>query len=156
MNPTTYSTVMDAESDDDEALVTIQRHPIDMHVLTEDVGHRVVATLNRNPAGCFYFNPAVTVSCSIPTADFFCILRKEQAKWCRQASKTFPRNVRRTASKWVGGGEWINHKYARFLDRALCFTGILFIDGQLIPSHAWAKFSEVANGRHTSTCAHYR
>ena len=36
-----------------------------------------------------------------------------------------------------GGGEWLKNKYDRYLDRALCFTGILYIDGQLILPHNW-------------------
>lgn len=131
--------VMDADDNEAESKVTVHRHLIDMHTLADDVGKRVVATLEQNPMGCVYFNPVVTVSCPSPLPEFFRIVRNEQARWCRQASKTFPRKVRRRPSRWASGGEWISHKHARYLDRALCFTGILFIDGQVAPPHSWPK-----------------
>jgi len=74
-----------------------------------------------------------------PLPKFFQIVRSEQASWCRQASQTFPRQVRRRSSRWVSGGQWISNKHARCLDRTMCFTGVLFIDGKLIPSHSWPK-----------------
>jgi hypothetical protein len=27
----------------------------------------------------------------------------------------------------------------RFMDRAFCFTGILFVGGRLVPPHEWPK-----------------
>ncbi len=132
------TTVMDAVLTKADTRVVIQRHPTDFNTLSDDVKHRIETTLNRNSTGCVYFNPAVTVSCPTPTPEFIRIVRMEQGRWCRHASITsFPKHVRRTASNWVGGGEWIKNKYDRYLDRALCFTGILFIDGQLILPHNW-------------------
>ena len=136
---TTRTTVMDADATEAKATVKVQRHIIDMHTISDDVGRRVVTTLKHCPAGCVYFNPAVTVACPQPTTEFFCVVNKEQARWCRQASQTFPRNARRSPSRWASGGEWISNKYARYLDRALCFTGILFIDGQFVPPPKWSK-----------------
>ena len=133
------TTVMEAVLTKAETRVVIQRHPTDFQTLSEDVQNRVVATLTRNSTGCIFFNPAVTVSCPSPAPEFFRIVRKEQARWCRQARKTFPKHVCRSASNWVSGGEWITPKYARYLDRALCFMGILFIDGQLVLPHNWPK-----------------
>ena len=139
MTQTTRTTVMDADPTEAEAAVNVHPHLIDMHTMSDDVGRRVVITLKQRPAGCVYFNPAVTVTCPEPTTEFFRIVKKEQARWCRQASKTFPRNARRSPSRWVSGGEWISNKYARYLDRTLCFTGILFIDGQFVPPPKWSK-----------------
>lgn len=134
----TKTTIMDAD-DEIETKVKVARHVIDMHTLADDVGKRVVATLERDPTGCVYFNPAVTVSCPTFLPEFSRIVRNEQSRWCRQASKTFPRSVRRHSSRWVSDGEWMSNKFARYLDRALCFTGALFIDGNLIPAHSWPK-----------------
>ena len=132
------TTVMDADDGEAEAKVTIHRHLTDMHTLADDVGQRIISTLQQNPAGCVYFNPAVTVSCPSPTPEFFRIIENEQARWCRQASKTFSKQACRRVKDWVSH-ERISSKYARYLDRALSFTGILFIDGQLIPSHSWPQ-----------------
>lgn len=138
---------MDADPTEAEAAVKVQRHPIDIHTLREDVTHRVFTTLKHHPAGCVYFNPVVTVACPQPTTDFFRVVSKEQARWCRQASGTFSRNARRSPSKWSSDGEWISNKYARYLDRALCFTGILFVDGKLALPQNWPNASTFADHR---------
>ncbi len=117
--------------------LAIARHPIDMNSLVEDISQRIATILGSNAIGCFYFNPAVTVTCSDPLPVFFNVVKKEQSRWCRQASATFTRRVRRRASQWVSGGEWTTDKFDRFKDRALCFTGVLFIDGKAIPHHEW-------------------
>ena len=119
--------------------IKIQHHAYDMHNLAEDVAARITATLIGRPQGCVYFTPITTVSCQMPTAAFFRQVRREQARWCRQSSSTFPRKIRRRSSNWVSGGEWIGDKFARYLDRALCFTGILFIDGTFIQPHLWPE-----------------
>lgn len=136
MTQRSQTTVMDADRDDGSATITIQRHSPNMNDLAEEVGERITARLKQNPAGCIYFNPAVTISCPLPDGLFFQIVRKEQARWCRQASKTIPRKVRRNVSAWVSHRR-INNKYDRYLDRALSFTGILFIDGEIILSTLW-------------------
>lgn len=146
--------VMDADNNEVESKVQIHRHHFDMHTLAEDVGKRVVTKLEQNPTGCVYFNPVVTIYCPRLLPEFFRVVKNEQARWCRQASKTFPCRVRRRSSHWISGGEWISHKYARYLDRALCFTGILFIDSQVVPSHSWpnpaaATSTERRLGEHT-------
>ena len=137
--PLTRTTVLDEVPIDARPEVRIDRHPLDWNTLAVDVAGRIETALQQGATGCRYFNPAVTVSCVQPSQDFLRIVRKEQARWCRQAGKTIPRRNRRSSSRWTSGGQWISNKYARYLDRALCFTGVLFIDGQLIPSHSWPK-----------------
>lgn len=134
---TTRTAVLDTDVAAQTLKVSVQRSPVDFQNLSEAVGQRITATLERSPRGCHYFNPAVTVSCPEPTPEFFAMLRKEQARWCRQAGKTFPRKVRRSPARWISGGHWVSDKHARYLDRALCFTGALFIEGQFIASHRW-------------------
>lgn len=135
-------TIGDAAATAIDPEVCIYRFSPDMHTVAEDVGQRVVTTLEKHPTGCIYFNPAVTVACLVPSPRFFEIVRREQARWCRQAARMFSRTVRRRVSRWVGGGVWDNHRYSRFLDRGLCFTGVLFIDGVLVPSHRWPKHTD--------------
>ena len=137
MTKKSRTSVKEVDRVDDRSSINIDRHTPDMDHLTEEVGKRIAARLEQNPAGCFYFNPAVTICCPLPEAEFFQIVRKEQAHWCRQAGKTIPRKVRRNVSTWVSHRQ-ISNKYARYLDRALSFTGIMFIDGEIIPSTLWS------------------
>ena len=136
LNHHVRTTVTDAD-EEGNSMVNVRHYKADMNSLAEDVGERIATSITQNPTGCRYFNPVVTVSCPSPTPAFFRIVRKEQARWCRQASATFPRHARRLASTWIAGGEWISHKYARYLNRAACFTGILFVNGRIVPAHEW-------------------
>ena len=137
--PLTRTAVLDEVLIDARPEVRIDRHPLDWNTLAEDVAGRIETALQQGATGCRYFNPAVTVTGLQPSQEFWRIVHKEQARWCRQAGKTIPRRNRRSSSFWTSGGQWISNKYARYIDRALSFTGILFIDGQLIPSHSWPK-----------------
>ena len=151
--PLTRTTVLDEVPIDARPEVLIDRHPLDWNTLAEDVAGRIETSLQQATTGCRYFNPAVTVTCLQPSQEFLRIVRKEQARWCRQAGKTISRRNRRSSSRWISGGQWISNKYARYLDRALSFTGILFIDGQLIPPHSWPKPPEVTSTeRRKTTC----
>ncbi len=134
-NPRT--SVMDAERDDDRSSrITIHRHSQYMSNLAEPVIGRIIAHVTQNPTGCVYFNPAVTISCSQPCPAFFQVVKKEQADWCRQASRTFKNPVRRRVSSWISPAV-VNGERSRYHDRALCFTGILFINGKMIPHRNW-------------------
>jgi hypothetical protein len=137
--PRTRTTVLDEVPIDARPEVQIDRHRPDWNSLVEDVAHRIEMVLKRDATGYRYFNPTVTVTCLQPTPEFWRIVGKEQARWCRQAGKTIPRRVRRSSTHWTSGGEWISEKYTRFLHRALSFTGVLFIDGELVPPHSWPK-----------------
>lgn len=137
--PRTRTTVLDEVQIEAKLDVRIDRHPVDWNTLAEDVAERISAALRRGDSGCRYFNPAVTVTCLQPTPEFFRIVRKERARWCRRAGNTIPRSVQRGSSRWISGGEWISNKYARYLDRALSFTGILFIEGQPVLRHDWPR-----------------
>jgi hypothetical protein len=116
--------------------VTVQRHDYDFNDLAGGVDQRIIATIGQTPEGCHYFNPAVTVSCPQPTLEFFTKVRQEQARWCRIASQTFKKRERRRVKSWISHERGSN-KHARYLDRAACLTGILFIDGRLVPHHLW-------------------
>lgn len=132
---TTRTTVMDADVEL-APRVTVQRHAYDFNDLAGGVDQRIIATIGQTPEGCHYFNPAVTISCPQPTAAFFAKIRKEQARWCRIAGQTFKKRERRRVRFWISH-ERVSNKYARYLDRAACLTGILFIDGRPVPHHRW-------------------
>src|SRR5688572_17533312 len=113
--------------DDDylpEPWVQVTHYRPDFESLADDVENRLVKEFSGSFAGCLYLNPIVTIRCAIPSLAFFKTVRRFQAQWCRRAGQTFPRNVRRKVKAWVSGGEWLKNKPERFLDRALCFTGI--------------------------------
>lgn len=145
--PPTQTTSMDAVLNDLGPKVRIQRHHVDRQSPADDVHSRIVKSLDAKPTGCLYFNPAVTVSSAGPSPDFFRIVRKEQARWCRQSRSDFYKNARRSSKNWVTDEGWINDKFVRFMDRALCFTGILFIGGRLIQPHNWPKPPALADRR---------
>ena len=139
--------VMDAHRNEQGRLATIQRYRIDMNTLEDDIDSRIAALMEPNPVGYHYFNPAVTVFCPNPLAEFIDTVWNEQEHWCRQAANTFPRRIRRHTSSCVRGGGWVSNKYGRHLIHALCFTGVLFIDGQTIPQHEW-PLPEAATNNH--------
>ncbi|ODA29091.1 hypothetical protein [Planctopirus hydrillae] len=119
---------MDTDTEPDPQ-VRVQRHVYDFNDLAGGLAQRLTTIMDA-PAGCHYLNPAVSVSCSQPTPAFFAKVKQEQARWCRIASQTFRKRERRSAKSWISH-ERITNKYARFLDRAACFTGFLFIDGKV-------------------------
>lgn len=120
-------------------MIKIHRYTPNIKYLAEKVGQRIAARLEQNPAGCIYFNPAVTISCPQPSPEFFQLVKKEQARWCGQASSTFEKSVRRKVSTWISPAV-VNGNIDKYLDRALCFTGILFINGKMIAHHNWPKY----------------
>lgn len=134
---TSRTTVMDVDAEPDPQVV-VQRHSYDFNDLAGGVGQQIMTVIGNAPEGCHYFNPAITVSCSLPTTAFFGKIRQEQARWCRIASQTFRKRDRRSAKKWVSH-EIIGDKHLRYLDRAMCFTGALFINGSLVPHHKWPQ-----------------
>lgn len=145
--PLVQTTSMDAVLNEKEPKISIQRHSVDWESLADDVGVRVTRSLRDNPTGCLYLNPAVTVSSPDPSREFFRVVRKEQSRWCRRSSSAFSKEACRSSRSWSSGGVWFGNKFARYLDRALCFTGILFIGGRLIQPHNWPKPPTLADRR---------
>lgn len=137
MHDTTH--FQDSQIIEDSTRVRVCRHEVDWKDLDLLTAQRAEEILSLdNPPRCVYLNPWFTVICSEPTADFLHEIRKRQAEWCRQASNTFRPKVRRKVSNWIGaGGQVFNSKSARYFDRCLCFTGILFIDGKIVYPGKW-------------------
>ena len=117
--------------------VVVRRHSVDWDDPVQPTVERAMALLRKSPAQCVYVTPAVTVLCPEPTDEFFREVRKRQAEWCRQSSRTIPRRVRRRVSQWVGGGIQFSSKAERYLHRAFCYTGVLFINGELVHPSQW-------------------
>lgn len=140
--PTSRTAVMDEVPSPLKPKVRVNHHPVDWNTLAESVAERIYAFLNQGAKGCRYFNPAATVSCPSPTPEFFRLIRRVQSGWCRRAGGTIPRSARRSSSRWVSSDTGINSKHDLHLDRALCFTGVLFIDGKLVLPHNWPKSEE--------------
>ncbi len=145
---TSRTSVMDAdEHDDRSSMITIHRHSPDFRNLADDVAARIVVHLRNDPTGCVYFNPAVSVSCRHPSPEFFKLVKQEQARWCRRASKTFKNHARRKVSSWISPAV-VDGIRNQFLDRALCFTGILFIECRMVPHHQWKLMVDAGDKNH--------
>lgn len=133
-----------AESSADCSTVRVQLHQPDYENLAEQVAARIADVLeNKLRPRCLFANPIATVTCKEPTTEFFQVVRKRQAEWCKRASTTFSRRTRRSVKNWVVP-EGSSSKYERFLQRSLCFTGLLFIDGCILPSHEWLRIQKAA------------
>lgn len=143
---TTRTTAMESDSDEPTPRVTSRRHWYDFNDLAEGVGQRILTVVRHTPEGCHYFTPAATVSCPSPTPAFFAKVRQEQAHWCRIASQTFRKRARRRVRSWTSNQHFGN-KHHRYLDRAICLTGILFIDGRIVPHHRWPKATATVPAR---------
>ena len=139
MTKKSRTSVQDVDRVDDRSSINIDRHTPDMDHLTEEVGERIAARLEQNPAGCIYFNPAVTISDPQPRPAFFRLVKKEQARWCKTASESIKNKVRRKVSTWISPAV-VNGDLDKYHDRALSYTGILFINGKMIPHHNWPVF----------------
>ena len=133
-------TRLDAEpSKQDRPKVTVRRHPVDWSKVPEATVERINALLADLSDQCVYANPAFTVSSPEPTAAFFREIRKRQAEWCRRASRTFPSSVRRRVSLWVSDAGPFRSKGERYFHRALCYTGVLFVNGNFIYPSEWKR-----------------
>ena len=118
--------------------VRVRRHQPDIENLGKQVAARLGQILEREHPRCLFVNPIVTITCDKPTEEFFSIVRKRQAEWCKRSRTTFGRRASRKVRNWANANGPLK-KRARFFDRALCFTGVLFVDGDLIPPHAWGE-----------------
>jgi len=119
--------------------VVVTRHAYDMDNLAKETAKRVDRELQTCLKGALYFNPVATVRCAEPSEEFLSRVRKEQARWCRQASGTFPRGMRRKSRNWISGDHCERGRETRYFHRALCWTGVLFLNGRQIFPHDWPK-----------------
>jgi len=147
--PMPHVTCLDAElSERTRPKVIVRRHPVDWDDPAEGTEERAAALLSEQPNQCVYLNPAFTVTCPEPTPEFFQEVRKRQAEWCRRASRTIPGWIRRRVSRWVGAGHQFRSKSERYFHRAFCYSGVLFINGQLTHPSQWRRLEDACG----STC----
>jgi hypothetical protein len=125
-------------------ITVVRRHHPDIENLLEQVTSRVTDILSTEQPRYAFMNPIATVICSEPTSQFFRTVRKRQSEWCQRSRTTFGRRPTRQTKNWVTL-EAIPSKLDRFLQRSLCFTGILFVDGNIVPPHEWSRIASAAN-----------
>ena len=116
----------------------VRRHDPDIENLLDQVTSRVTDILKNEQPRYAFMNPIATVICSEPTKQFFRTVRKRQSEWCQRSRTTFGRRSTRRTKNWVMP-EGSSSKHVRFLQRSLCFTGILFVDGIIVPPHEWPR-----------------
>ena len=116
--------------------VRVQHHQPDINNLFEQVLLRTQALLEAEQPAYLFANPIITVTSDQPAPEFFRVVRKRQAAWCKQSRTLFGRKAMRQAKHWVMPTAPMS-KYQRFLTRALCFTGILLVYGKVTAPHEW-------------------
>ena len=137
MGQTTIGTLDTLDLPPLQPRVRVKKHRPDTMQLGEQVRRRLMAM--TSVPYCLYVNPLATVSCREPTPEFFKEVRRRQAQWCKQSRTLFGQDARRSAKHWGSDRGWLT-KQERFLERALCFTGALFINGKLMPPHRWRDY----------------
>jgi hypothetical protein len=125
-------------------ITVVRRHHPDIENLLDQVISRVTDILSTEQPRYAFMNPIATVICTEPTKQFFRAVRKRQSEWCQRSGTTFGRRTTRKAKNWVMP-EGSSSKHDRFLQRSLCFTGILFVDGIIVPPHEWSRIESAAN-----------
>lgn len=105
----------------------------------EDPRHEVesrLMELQQPWPRCVFLNPIATVMCSGPTRGFFRIARARQCEWCKKTKYVFPREIRSSVKKWFNPNTKGNRE-ERYIDRAFCFIGVLFIEDEYVPPSIW-------------------
>jgi hypothetical protein len=105
-------------------------------------GDAVRARIIKLPAihrGCIYFNPVAEVISDHPSQAFFQEVQLRQRQWFKASRTIFGRHVRRRVKDWASDYGPLTKK-EKFIDRAVCYTGILLIDGEIIQPHRWKQF----------------
>jgi hypothetical protein len=97
---------------------------------------RTSRVLEEQTSRYVYVNPIVTITCDEPTKEFFSLIRKRQAEWCKQSRTLFSRRLGRRVKNWFTV-EREQTKFEKFMSRGLQFTGLLFVNGQPVPPHRW-------------------
>ena len=114
----------------------VRRHQPDIDNLLEQMKARTFQILKEETPPFLYVNPIATITCDEPTEEFFFLIRKRQAEWCKRSRTLFSRRQGRRVRNWFTV-ERERTKYERFMSRGLQFTGLLFINGQPVPQDQW-------------------
>ena len=113
----------------------VRRHQPDVENLLEQMKARTFQVLENESPPYLYVNPIATITCEEPTKEFFFLIRKRQAEWCKQSRTVFSRRLARRVKNWFTGSEY--SKFEKFMSRGLQFTGLLFVNGQPVPQQKW-------------------
>ncbi len=116
-------------------------YEIDKENLSTPVATRAEEFVFQNPARSIYLNPICTIVADEPTKAFFKTVEKWQSKWCKEASTFIGRQTRRSVRNFVSDKGRMQKKQ-RFLERAFSFTGILFVNGELIQPGRWTELKK--------------
>jgi len=136
--------VGDSRSSEERPAITVQSRTPDFDCLVEESTRMASHLWQRYQAGdlqcrCIYINPETIVLCQFATAEFFEQVRKVQGKWCRRMNRVFDRRFLRRVRDWVSADSEAHSSEAKYLERAFVLTGVLSVEGQLIPSWMWPK-----------------
>ncbi len=107
----------------------------DFDKLAEEVGRRI-AEWGNQPTGAAYFTPDVQVTADSPSLAFMRAVRKYRGRWVMKMRKQFPRWVLASVAAWIPDGD-CQGKKDHYLNRSMCVTGILFVNGRILPGHEW-------------------
>ncbi len=114
-------------------------YEVDKENLATPVFKRTQEFLSRFPTKSIYLNPICTIVADEPSQNFFETVKKWQAKWCKEASTFIGRDTRRSVRNYISD-KGRTSKKQRFFERAFSFTGILFVNNELIQSNRWKEF----------------
>ena len=118
--------------------VRVRRYRPDMGDPSSRVLRRGSRLLSIFRPAALYLNPQATVVADEADAAFYRAVRRQQARWCRQYGGTLGRASRRKVRDWRSPSLSANaSKYDRYLDRAVVWTGVLFVHGRQSPPHEW-------------------
>lgn len=114
----------------------VRRHRPDVDNLLEQVTTRTHQILEEESPPYLYVNPIVTITCDEPTEEFFSLIRKRQAEWCKRSRTIFSRKQTRSVKNFFTA-EQERTKFEKFMSRGLQFTGLLFVNGTPVPQNQW-------------------
>ncbi len=116
--------------------VKIETHIPDFNALASEVESRGKAKIASGEYRCIFLNPIASVLADEPTPAFFRAVRQHQRRWFKQAGHVFPRSIRRSVRDYIADDGRMS-KRDRFLHRARCWTGVLYVNGKLIQPQRW-------------------
>ena len=118
--------------------VRVRRYRPDMGDPSSRVLRRGSRLLSVFRPAALYLNPQATVVADRADAAFYRAVRRQQARWCRRYGGTLGRASRRKVRDWRSPSLSADaSKYDRYLDRAVVWTGVLFVHGRQSPPHEW-------------------
>jgi hypothetical protein len=114
--------------------VSVRKHRVDdedWNDLAAVTRERILKLKPQPPGSCIYLNPAFTVEAPEFSAEFSQEARRCQRAWLRTMNRTLGnRNRKHFAIR------------ADFLTRQLAHTGMLIVNGNIVPPHDWTAMDK--------------